>query len=169
MSRIVRIPDQINAAMTAEEHLLMPTITSSVVVQRPAQSVFDFMVDPRNQVEWSPNFLSLDTPPDGPLGIGTRFRGTVKNFGAMELEYSTFEPPRRFAMATDHKLGHLTHSFAFVPMGADTRVEQTVGFQPRGLARLIAPLMVPMLRRMVRNLDRQIAQTVNRDVPAAAV
>lgn len=146
----------------------MPTIISSVIVRKPAAAVFDFMVDPRNQVEWSPNFLSLDTPPAGPLGRGTRFRGTIKNFGAMELEYSQFERPLRFEMATDHRLGLLTHSFTFVPLGDTTRVEQTVGFRPRGIAYLIAPLMLPTLRKMVRNLDRQIELTVNSRVESPA-
>ena len=62
----------------------MLKITSNVSVKTPVDQAFDYMVDPRNQVEWSPNFLSLDHLQPGPCGKGTRFRGTIKNFG---LEY----------------------------------------------------------------------------------
>lgn len=139
----------------------MRTISSSVTVQRSAPAVFDFLVDPRNQLEWSPNFLSLDTPPTAPLGRGTRFRGPLKNFGSMDLEYTEFEQPRAFEMATRHRMGRLTHGFVIDPEGDGARIKQTVGFAPAGVARLFAPFMMPMLRRMVADLDRQIAQSVH--------
>jgi hypothetical protein len=143
----------------------MPTISSSVTVDKAAGPVFDFMVEPRNQVEWSPNFLSLDSAPSAPPALGTRFRGTIKNFGSMDLEYSKFERPREFEMSTRPRLGRTTHSFRFEPEGEQTVIRQTVGFAPSGAARLIAPLMTPLLRRMVSNLDRRIEATVAKRLP----
>lgn len=63
-------------------------------------------------------------------------------------------------MVTDHRSGHFTHGFTFERLPEGTRISQEVTFQPRGVAKLMAPMMMPMLRRMVRNLDRQIESTV---------
>ena len=81
------------------------TISSSVTVAQPAAAVFDYLVDPANQVRWSPNFQTLEQPPTGPLGLGTRFRGKLKNFGSLDFVYDEFERPRRFRMATEHRTG----------------------------------------------------------------
>lgn len=135
---------------------MLTTITSTVTVDQAAQAVFDYLVEPANQVHWSPNFQALERGPAGPLALGTAFRGRLKNFGSLEFVYDQFEPPRRFRMATDHRMGHMTHCFVLAEQGAGTSVTHEVGFEPRGLARLGAPLMRPMLKQMVADLDRQL-------------
>jgi uncharacterized protein YndB with AHSA1/START domain len=144
-----------------EEVGAMTTISSSVTVERPSAAVFGYLVDPANQVHWSPNFQVLEQPPDGPLGLGSRFRGRLKNFGSLEFVYDEFEAPGSFRMATDHRTGHLTHRFTVHDEGDRTRLEHEVGFEPRGLARIAAPLMKPMLGKMVADLDAQLKSTLN--------
>jgi uncharacterized protein YndB with AHSA1/START domain len=139
----------------------MTTILSSVTVERPSVAVFDYLVDPANQVYWSPNFQALEQPPDGPLGLGSRFRGRLKNFGSLEFVYDEFEASRRFRMATDHRTGHMTHRFTVQDEGNSTRVEHEVGFEARGLARFASPLMKPMLARMIADLDRLLKSTLD--------
>jgi uncharacterized protein YndB with AHSA1/START domain len=134
----------------------MLTIRSSVTVDKPASTVFDYMVEPSNQLHWSPNFLSLDREEPGPNDLGKRFTGTIKKFGTLNLEYSEFERPRRFTMATDHKMGHFTHTFTFEPLGNATVVRQEIGFAPRGSAKLIAPFLKPGLQKMAVGVDREI-------------
>lgn len=146
----------------------MSAITSSVTVQRPCQAVFDYMADPHNQVDWSPNFLALVTPPAVPIGHGSRFRGKIKNFGTLDLEYAEFERPARFKMATKHWSGGMTHDFRFSALANGTQITQTVEFHPRGVARLFSPLMAPLLRKMVADLDRQIVRTVDERVSEPA-
>jgi uncharacterized protein YndB with AHSA1/START domain len=137
------------------------TLSSTVIVRQPAAVVFDYLVDPANQVQWSPNFLALEQPPSGPFGPGTKFRGKLKNFGSLEFVYDEFERPRVFRMATAHRTGHMTHRFTLVDDAGTTRVTHEVGFEPRGVARLTAPLMKPMLGKMVADLDRQLKTTLD--------
>jgi uncharacterized protein YndB with AHSA1/START domain len=144
----------------------MTTITSSVTVAQTATAVFDYLVDPANQVHWSPNFQALEQAPPGAPELGTRFRGKLKNFGSLEFVYDEFERPRTFRMATDHRTGHMTHRFIVSEAGAGTQVTHEVGFEPAGLARLGAPLMRPLLAKMVADLDRQLKATLGR-LPAA--
>jgi carbon monoxide dehydrogenase subunit G len=63
-------------------------------------------------------------------------------------------------MATEHLTGHMTHRFTIEASGDTTRVTHEVGFEPRGLARLTAPLMKPLLSRMVADLDRRLGSTL---------
>ena len=139
----------------------VPTVTSSVQVDRPIEPVFDYMVEPTHQVDWSPNFLSLDHVEPGPIAAGMRFTGTIKNFGSLDLEYSEFVRPHAFKMATDHKMGHFSHGFTFDRSGEGTRVTQEIVFAPKGMARLMAPFMTRMLKKMAADLDDRIQSTVN--------
>ena len=55
----------------------------------------------------------------------------------------------------------MTHRFTVENDGTVTRVAHEVGFEPRGPARLAAPLMKPLLARMVADLDRQLKSTLS--------
>ncbi|HET6561334.1 MAG TPA: SRPBCC family protein [Marmoricola sp.] len=134
----------------------MTTIASSITVDIPASAVFDYLVEPANQVHWSPNFQFLERAPTGTLGLGTAFRGRLKNFGSLEFVYDEFQPQTSFRMAANHRTGHITHRFTLSGEGRATTVRHEVGFDARGLARVAVPLMKPMLRRMVSDLDLQL-------------
>ena len=140
----------------------MDDMTSSVSVDRGQDAVFDYLVDPSNQVQWSPNFLELVRPPAGPVGLGSTFQGKLKNFGTLEFVYDEFTPRRSFRMAADHRLGHMSHRFTVDGDSKSATVSHAVAFEPKGLGRLGAPLMKPMLKRMITDLDLQLKSCLRR-------
>ena len=52
----------------------MTVIESTVLIQRPPEEVFDYLSDPRNELEWNPKVRVMEKLTDGPVGVGTKFR-----------------------------------------------------------------------------------------------
>ena len=78
----------------------MPVVEESVVIARPPQEVFDFVSKFQNVAVFDSSVTSSEQVGDGPLGVGTRGRGTSKVMGRQfdwTVEVTEFDPPRRFA------------------------------------------------------------------------
>ena len=59
----------------------MPVIEESVFIARPPQEVFDYITDPENIPVWDASVLKAEQVGTGPVGLGTRTRGTSKIMG----------------------------------------------------------------------------------------
>ena len=59
----------------------MPTITQSVMVNRPVEEVWDFIGSFENTTRWSRGVLEARQTSDGPLGVGSTLQTVVKAFG----------------------------------------------------------------------------------------
>jgi uncharacterized protein YndB with AHSA1/START domain len=49
-------------------------IESTVLIQRHPEEVFDYLSDPRSELEWNPKVRVMEKLTDGPIGVGTRSR-----------------------------------------------------------------------------------------------
>ena len=123
--------------------------------------VFGYLSDPANQVEWTPNFLELISCPDGPPGLGMRYRGRLKSFGVVNFVVDQYEPGRVFRVDTDPSVGRLTHRFEVLPDGEGATVSHLVEFWPTGVARLAGPLMKLLVKRMIADLNRQMKSVLD--------
>ena len=76
----------------------MPVIEESVFIARPPQDVFDFIVDSQNLPVWDVSIVKAEQVGTGPVGLGTRYRGTSKIMGKhfdWTTETTEFEPPTK--------------------------------------------------------------------------
>lgn len=129
---------------------------------RPAAGVvFDYLADPTNQVHWTPNFLELIEGPDRARGLGMRYRGRLKAFGAVNFTIDQFEPGRVFRVDTDPVVGRLTHRFHVLPDGDGAVVEHLVELWPNRFIRPFSPVMRFLVQRMVADLNRQMQQVLD--------
>ncbi len=76
----------------------MPVFEDSVFIARPLKDVFDFMVESENLAVWDASVVKAEKVGTGPVGLGTRTRGTSTIMGK-HLDWATeateFEPPTR--------------------------------------------------------------------------
>jgi len=76
----------------------MPVFEDSVFIACPLQDVFDFMVESENLAVWDSSVVKAEKVGTGPVGLGTRTRGTSKIMGK-HLDWATeateFAPPTR--------------------------------------------------------------------------
>lgn len=59
----------------------MPIIDETVVINRPAEEVFDFLMQAENLPRWDSSMLDCAQLSDGPVTLGTQYRGATKVFG----------------------------------------------------------------------------------------
>ena len=139
----------------------MIRVSSIVDVDAPADVVFPYLSDPYRQSEWTPNFRELVQQPDGPPGLGTRYRGRLRLFGTVNFVIDEFEAGRMFRVDTDPPGARLTHRFIVTPVGDGSRISHQVELEPRGPLRLASPLIHVLLKLMIADLNRQMRRVVN--------
>ncbi|WP_030263943.1 SRPBCC family protein [Streptomyces sp. NRRL B-24484] len=79
---------------------------ATVEIDRPVDEVFAYLADGRHDPEFSPRVQRITKSPDGPTGVGTVFRSTVKDAGmktAREFRITRLEAPRTVRWAEQSK------------------------------------------------------------------
>jgi uncharacterized protein YndB with AHSA1/START domain len=135
-------------------------VPSVVDVPVPAEDVFAYLSDPATNPEWSPNALEVTDIPDGPAGLGTRYRVKLKFFGKVNFLIDEFEPGHRVRFNCDPPGGVLTHRFIIDPIPSGARINHLVEFEPRGLAVLAQPITRFFTKRMIADLNKQMVSVV---------
>jgi uncharacterized protein YndB with AHSA1/START domain len=128
----------------------MISIESTVSVERPADEVFAFIADVRNDPRWHTDVLDARLVKDTVIGRGSTFQIRTKpvmGISGGSVTVSEYEPPRRVVFQV--RMGKLEPrtTFTVVPNGRGCEVTRRIEMEPQGLMRLMAPLMTGMLRR----------------------
>jgi hypothetical protein len=119
------------------------------VIDRPPSEVAAYAGDPTNAPEWYANIRSVDwqTPP--PVAVGSRM-DFVAQFLGRRLAY-TYEvvelTPERLVMRTADGPFPMETTYTWSPAGAGTRMTLRNRGNPRGFARIGAPVMERAMRR----------------------
>jgi ligand-binding SRPBCC domain-containing protein len=81
----------------------MPSIQESIVIDRPRETVFEFLSNPANVSRFSPSIVKYELLSDSPVGLGSRIDGSMRVAGKrldFVYEIVEFDPPRRFSGRT---------------------------------------------------------------------
>jgi carbon monoxide dehydrogenase subunit G len=140
----------------------------SAVVDRPIEQVFDFLADGTNDPKFSPRVLEIAKATDGPVGVGTVFKSTVKDAGMKtnrEFEITDFEPPTRIRWAerSKNQVTAPEGGYDLAPEGGGTRVTVYNVLEGHGIGKLLAPLAL----RSARKGADQFAQSIKAAVEAS--
>lgn len=138
----------------------MPIVEESVVIARSPQDVFDFIVDPANLPVWDASIVKAEQVGTGPVGLGTRNRGTSKIMGKhfdWTTETTEFEPPTRTVATCVEGQIKFSVTTTLEPAPGGTKLTYRVEAES-GLGgvfgRLADPFIVKAQTRTVRaNLD----------------
>jgi uncharacterized protein YndB with AHSA1/START domain len=131
----------------------MAHIQGEVLIRRPAAEVFDFVADERNEPTYNRDMLGSEKVTDGPIGLGTRFRATMRSRRRplrMDIEYTGFDRPHRIASTTRMAAADFTGTVTFTPTPVGTRLRWSWEARPKGAVRLLAPLFGPIGARQER-------------------
>jgi carbon monoxide dehydrogenase subunit G len=145
---------------------------ATVTVDRPVEAVFDFLADGENDRKFSPRVQQIEKATDGPPGVGTVYRSTVKDAGmttTREFELTTFERPSQIRWSERSK------NAITVPIGGYDLVPTAVGktelsffneFEGHGFGKLILPLALSAARKGADDFVASIKRAVETDVAA---
>jgi carbon monoxide dehydrogenase subunit G len=124
----------------------------TTVIDRPIEEVFAFLSDGTNDPKFSPRVLEIAKTTDGPVGVGTIYKSTVKDAGVKtqrEFKITEFEPPTkiRWAEISTNQVMATEGGYDLAPEGNGTRVTIYNVLEGRGIGKLFAPLALRAARK----------------------
>ena len=128
----MRVPYREEAVITANH---------TVDIARPAQVVFDFVRDQRNEPKWHTDVLEVD--PQEPLELGSTVTWTVKFMGTNQyvIEVTALDAPRSIRIETRDGPTKPTLTHRFESDDGATRYTRTVSIPEEGMLRIVGPIM----------------------------
>ena len=133
----------------------MAHIEGEVLIRRPVEEVFDFVADERNEPTYNRNMLAAEKITQGPVGVGTRFRATIRSGGrpvGMQIEYTAFDRPHSLGSTSRMAAADFSGTLTFTATPAGTRLRWSWRARPKGAVRLLAPVFVPIGARQERRM-----------------
>lgn len=130
-----------------------------MMVGRPTEEVFDFLVDLRNAPQWEPNCQQVDKTSEGPIGRGTTFRAK-KGMGRLKSEIVEFERPGRFATRDTGPGMTCGMEFRCDSKTGGTQVSGRLWMEPRGPMRALMLLMRPKMKRVLGDLPDKLRRVI---------
>jgi len=115
-------------------------------INAPVETVFDAVADATNEPHWLPGAQSVEKVTDGPVGLGTRFRGAYARAGEVSLEIIEFERPDRVTFRARSRIVDFDDAIVLTAQDGRTRLDARMTAQPRGVMRLFGPLMARTMR-----------------------
>jgi uncharacterized protein YndB with AHSA1/START domain len=128
-------------------------MAESVEINRPAEAVFAYLSDVRNDANWQQTVVEARVTSEGPMDVGStgshrvRFMGMTDDYGWRVHE---FDPPNRASWTFVSGPMSGQGGYVLEGTGESTKMTWTGDVQPHGFRRLLAPVMGPMFRKQVR-------------------
>jgi uncharacterized membrane protein len=129
----------------------MDTFELSIVINRPAEAVFEYLANLENDLQWRREWVETRKLSDGSPGVGATFRLTGEMFGRRiptVYEVTEYEPCRTAAWKAVSGPFPLAFRRTFEPVEGGTRV--TIRYdisQVRGFGKLVLSLLAGSVRR----------------------
>ena len=138
---------------------------ASVVIDRPIGDVFAFLVDGENDPEFSPRVQKMEKASDGPPGVGTIYRSTVKDAGVTterEFELTAVDAPTkiRWAERSKNSVTATEGGYDLKPAGDGTEVSFYNVLEGHGFGKVVAPLALRSARKGAQDFANAIKRAV---------
>lgn len=130
----------------------MGSFTYSTIIEAPIETVFDYVSDVDNRMEWQEALKKVERLTPKPDGVGTHWKETFiygKKPQIADMRYAAFERPHIFTedIATDKATGVIDVKFA--EKGKQTELSVDVTMNWKGGLRLLAPLLNSMFKKAI--------------------
>jgi hypothetical protein len=129
-------------------------IEAATEIHSPAEVVFGYCSDHRNEIEWNPDMRRVVKITDGPIGAGTRYEMEFRPGRSVIGECVRFDPPTSWEVAGSVNGMRSSFTGLVTPVPAGARLDLRMEIETRGLLRVALPLL---RHRMPQRLKRDIA------------
>ena len=122
-----------------------------IVINRPIEEVFAFVSNSENLPRWRSTSLEVKKTSEGPLGVGSTFKGRFTFLGRQfdgNVVVTAHEPNRVFVSKMAEGPFPLETGYTLEPVENGTHVTFVVEGEPGGFFKLAEPLVVSMARRV---------------------
>jgi uncharacterized membrane protein len=129
----------------------------SITINRPADAVFDFVLDGTNNPLWRSSVVDIQRVPDKPSGVGAVYKQGLKGPGGRRIDgdYEIVEcqPNELIEFQVIAGPAKPSGTYRFEEVGDSTRVAFILHFEPKGLARLMDPMIARTMKSEVATLS----------------
>ncbi len=130
---------------------------ASITIDRPINTVFDFVLDGTNSPHWRPAVVDIKRVPGTPSGMGAVFKQGLKGPGGRRIEgdYEIVECKLNELIEFQVTAGPARPrgTYKFQAVGDSTHVTFILHYEPKGLARLMGPMITQTMREEVATLS----------------
>jgi diacylglycerol O-acyltransferase / wax synthase len=145
------------------------TIENVIEIAAPAEKVFDFVVDVRNEPQWNPQMLQAEMLTSEPIGAGTRFRVRFgRGVGEALIEDIRVIRPRSWAAISQSRALDVLSEGQIDETSDGSRLVMRMRLHPRGALRLLTPVLGVFMHRTMDQDLRRVKARLESD-PSAAV
>jgi uncharacterized protein YndB with AHSA1/START domain len=128
----------------------MARIEINLVINRPVEEVFAFVSNSENLPRWRSTSLEVKKTSDGPLGVGSTFRGRFTFLGRQfdgNVVVTGYEPNRIYMSKIAEGPFPLETGYTLEPVEDGTHIAFVVEGTPGGFFKFAEPLVVSMAKR----------------------
>ena len=128
----------------------MIKFSNSVVVQRPIDEVFAYLVNSEHDAEWEEGVVEVRKTSEGPWGLGTTFVYVTQFMGRRIEEpgkITECQPNERFSFSTGSGGVRVDGTFTFEPSDGGTKVTYSGEAELGGLFKIARPLLAGQIKR----------------------
>jgi uncharacterized membrane protein len=128
----------------------MAKIEVSIVISRPVEEVFTVLSNEENRPKWSATTIEVKKTSEGPIGVGTTWRGVDRIFGRRlqrESVFTEYEPNRKITQKSTAGPVPFEVQLMYEPAEGGTRVIVIAEARPGGLFKLVEPLLMRLRKR----------------------
>ena len=128
-----------------------------ITIDRPVETVFDFVLDGTQNPLWHPAVLGVQRVPGKPSSLGAVFKQSLKGPGgrrfAGDYEIVEYQPNEVITFQVIAGPARPTGTYRFEAIGSATRVTFRLQYEPKGFARLMDPMITQTMRREVATVS----------------
>jgi uncharacterized protein YndB with AHSA1/START domain len=139
----------------------------SVIVNRPAREVFDYLADGTHNREWRSGVLEIERT-SAAEGPGATYRQVLAGPGgrriAGDYRVTVFDPPQRLEFQVIAGPARPTGVFELSEAGQRTTVRFMLDYRPGGAMKLMGPMITKTMQREVAQLDT-LKAVLEREAP----
>jgi uncharacterized protein YndB with AHSA1/START domain len=139
-----------------------------IVIDRPVDRVFAFLVDAAKTAEWTPGLSEARQTSDGPVGVGTTvlFIGKFLGRGFESVsEVTDFVPNEKFSSKTTSGPIHLEVESTLASVDGGTRLTTVYRGESRGFVKLAEPVIVPLTKKHFETAAENLKALLEAEAP----
>lgn len=124
----------------------MPGFSEELRIDSPATTVFDFLADARNEVQWNEGVSRAELVTDEPIRQNSQFVVEDKR-GEHEVEITVFDRPEHLEFALTSKQMDVAINYRFTDSDGRTTAVGHFDARPKGFMKALLPLLLPLIKR----------------------
>jgi len=128
----------------------MARIEESVEIKCPVDKVFVYTTDAKSWSKWQSIIPQAEQTSQGPVGVGTTFKGTVHMMG-LSMKWTAkateYEPTRKFGKNITSAGMTIEQHNTYDPIEGRMKFTIVYDIKVRGIFKLFSPMLVSSMRK----------------------